>query len=68
MPGRFFQRNWGVMREDVSRAVRDFFEKGVMPEGINDTTIVLIPKDKNPESLAEFRPISLCNVVYKIIS
>jgi hypothetical protein len=68
MSGHFFQRNWGVMREDVSRAIRDFFEKGIMPEGNNDTTIVLISKDKNPESLAEFRPISLCNIIYKIIS
>ena len=39
-----------------------------MPEGINNTTIVLIPKVKNPQSIKEFRPISLCNAIYKIIS
>jgi hypothetical protein len=39
-----------------------------MPEGVNDTTIVLIPKVQHPETLKEYRPISLCNVVYKIVT
>jgi hypothetical protein len=39
-----------------------------MPEGVNDSTIVLIPKMKNPVDLKEFRPISLCNVIYKVIA
>ena len=56
------------MKEDIIEAVRRFFVTGLMPEGVNDTTIVLIPKVDNPQCLAEFRPISLCNVVYKIIA
>jgi hypothetical protein len=39
-----------------------------MPEGVNETAIVLIPKIDQPESLKEFRPISLCTVLYKVIS
>ena len=66
-PGRFFQRNWGLLKEDIIRVVKQYFITGLMPEGVNDTTIVLIPKVKNPQSIKEFRPISLCNVIYKII-
>jgi hypothetical protein len=67
-PGRFFQRDWALPKEDIVPAVQKNFETGNMPEGVNDTCIVLIPKIADPESMKDFRPISLCNVIYKTVS
>jgi hypothetical protein len=41
---RFFQKHWDFMKDDVVAAVQSFFRDGTMPDGINATTIVLIPK------------------------
>jgi hypothetical protein len=67
-PARFFQMNWTTLKEEIVLAVKEFFKTGFMPPRINDTTLVLVPKVDEPEDMAQFRPISLCNVVYKIIS
>ena len=49
-------------------AVLEFLNSGYMPPPLNHTFIVLILKIKNPIKVSDFRPISLCNVIYKIIA
>ncbi|XP_047942726.1 uncharacterized protein LOC125189497 [Salvia hispanica] len=66
--GLFFQACWEIIGADVVAAVLDFFAGSQIPRGIAATLIVLIPKKENPSKWAEFRPISLCNVMNKIIS
>ena len=45
-----------------------FFESSRMHCEVNSSLIVLIPKTQNPSSFNNFRPISLYNIVYKIIA
>jgi hypothetical protein len=67
-PVRFYQCNWEVVKVDVIIAIWKFFESGRMLLGVNETTIVLLPKKDDPELLKDFRPILLCNVIYKVVS
>lgn len=48
--------------------VRDFFRTGCFDLEINFTHIALASKKANSNKVSDFRPISLCNVVYKILS
>ena len=68
MPPLFYQNFWHLMRGDVIHTVLHFLNSGSLPNPLNHTFITLIPKTKNLELVSEFRPISLCNVLYKIFS
>lgn len=48
--------------------VLDFLNSGTMLLEINYAHIILIPKIKSLERISDYRPISLSNVIYKIIS
>jgi hypothetical protein len=64
----FYQKNWTVMGDEVCGVILNFLNSGLMNKDLNPTYIALIPKIQNPSQVSEFRPISLCNLLYKIIS
>ena len=64
----FYIGAWDWIGDDIVKVVRDFYEKGTLPAHLNDTQITLIPKKLVSLVPADFRPISLCNVIYKIIA
>ena len=68
MPLLFYQSFWSLIDEDICSAVLDCLNNCKIPIKINNTNITLIPKVNSPEFIMDFRPISLCNVVYKIVS
>ena len=59
---------WHIMGNDVIEVVLNALNSGSIPESLNTTYIALIPKIKDLKKVADFRPISLCNVIYKLIA
>lgn len=68
MSAKFFQSYWHIVGHDIIKAVQSFFHLGKLLKSINFTNVVLIPKVKCPMNMSQLRPISLCNVSYKIIA
>ncbi|GKV43150.1 hypothetical protein SLEP1_g50482, partial [Rubroshorea leprosula] len=67
-PG-FLQNFWHVVKDDVVKPCLDFLNHGgILPPELNFTHIVLIPKCSEPKTMANLRPISLCNVIYRVLA
>ena len=64
----FFIKNTRYCKKDVVDVVKRFFRNGRMLRELNAIEIVLIPKVKGFEVVSQFRPITLCNFTYKVIS
>ncbi|XP_056690230.1 uncharacterized protein [Spinacia oleracea] len=65
---QFFKAYWPIIAPEVTTAIKGFFYHAKLPKALNHTIIALIPKNDNPENPNHFRPISLCNTIYKAIS
>ena len=68
MPPIFYHKYWDVVEPNVINCVLDILNSGRMLRSLNETYICLIPKVKCPQKVTDFRPISLCNIIYKIVS
>jgi hypothetical protein len=66
--GIFFKQYWHIVGEDVFRLIDTAFRTGDFPASLSETLIALILKVDCPNNFKEFRPISLCNTVYKLIT
>ncbi|XP_072087145.1 uncharacterized protein [Arachis hypogaea] len=64
----FYKEFWDSLSNDVCGLVKRAFKGEPMNATIFETLVVLIPKVEVSSSLREFWPISLCNVIYKIVT
>jgi hypothetical protein len=64
----FFKACWEIVKHDVYRVVEDSRRSTSILKVLNATMITLIPKENEAKTSDRYKPIALCNVVYKIIS
>lgn len=68
MPALFYQRYWHIVGDSVSDACLRILNGEGSVRDFNHTLIALIPKIAQPTRVTDFRPISLCTVLYKLIA
>ena len=64
----FYRASWNIIKSYLIRMVSAFHKKAKVGGNTNSTFLALIPKEANPSSFDRFRPISLCNASYKLLS
>lgn len=64
----FYQQFLGVCGDDIFEDATTWLGRGYFLPSLNDTNICLVPKCVNPHSMKDFLHISMCNVVYKLVS
>lgn len=64
----FFAHFIDIFQEDLLQIVEESRKKGYIHPHLNSTYISFIPKKSEAETFTDYRPISLCNLTYKIIS
>ena len=59
---------WDIIAKARIKAIKSFFKSGNLLKKFNYSYIVLIPKSNKAYEFKDYRLISLCNLIYKIIS
>lgn len=64
----FYKAYWEIIKIEVWKMVEDSRHSSSILKSLNSMFITLIPKEEEANTPSKFRPIALCNVLYKIIS
>lgn len=68
LTSRFYSCSWRVLGQEVTSGIIRFFSSCEMPTATNSTILTLIPKFPGATIIKDYRPISCCNTLYKVIS
>jgi hypothetical protein len=64
----FIKKCWHIIKEEVYQLCFDFFNEKIDLQAINSSFITLVPKVNNPSKVNDFRPISLINSIFNIVT
>jgi hypothetical protein len=66
--GLFIKKCWQIIKHDFYALCEEFYNGSANLECINSSYITLVPKTSNPETVSDFRPISLLNISVKLLT
>lgn len=66
--GLFLKKCWQFIKDDFYGLCLAFYQGQIYLECINSSYITLVPKKDSPETVSDFRPISLMNISLKLIT
>ena len=64
----FFHYLWDLIKDEVWKIVEDSKKDIGVLKAFNAKFLTLIPREDGADSPGKFRPIALCNAIYKIIT
>ncbi|KAK2397838.1 hypothetical protein QL285_059374 [Trifolium repens] len=64
----FIKEFWDLLKGDVHIMFDQFHGNSRLPKGMSSFFLTLIPKVSSPQSLGDFRPISLLGCLYKLVA
>lgn len=68
LPPLFYQKYWSVVGPTITIVALKALNLGLFPRNFNHTHITLILNKEQPLTVVDYRPISLCNILYKLLS
>lgn len=64
----FYHHYWHIVGHDISAFCLNILNDDMALDSINSTQFVLIPEVPHPMDITNFRPISLCTILYKLVA
>lgn len=68
MTSRFYSATWQILGAEVTASISKFFALSALPTATDSTILNLLPKFLGATDIKDYRPISCCNTIYKVIS
>lgn len=68
LSGMLYKEIWDIVGKDVFQFCHEILNGRRNIVDINDTIVILIPKIQDPKNMTHFFPISLCRVIFKMLS
>lgn len=68
LPNELLQSHWPLFKEELLSIIQSFYDHTLNLEEVNQANLIMIPKKEKSESVGDYRPISVMNVIPKLIS